>query len=170
MRVRQHVNPLSLHLIQPIQLPDWSLIYAQVEQPLHIDIGSAKGVFLLKMAQQQPQWNFLGLEIRRPLVEYANQQKMAHDLPNLHFMFAQVNVHLESILESLPAGVLHRVTIQFPDPWFKRKQQKRRIVKPELVATIARYLQPGGDVFLQSDVQEVALEMFDYFRQHPAFV
>ncbi|MCS7292057.1 MAG: hypothetical protein RMI89_03665, partial [Gloeomargarita sp. SKYBB_i_bin120] len=47
---------------------------------------------------------------------------------------------------------------------------KRRIVKPELVATIARYLQPGGDVFLQSDVQEVALEMFDYFRQHPAFV
>lgn len=170
VRVRQHVNPLSRHFWEPVPLPDWQSIYAQLHQPLHIDIGSARGVFLLKMAQQQLQWNFLGLEIRRSLVDYANQQKTAYGLTNLHFLFAQVNAHLPAILESLPTGVLQRVTIQFPDPWFKRKQRKRRIVKPELVAVIAQYLQPGGEVFLQSDVQEVALEMVEFFRQHPAFV
>lgn len=169
MRVRQHVNPLSLHFLQPLQLPDWRVIYAKLGQPLHIDIGSAKGHFLLTMAQENPNWNFLGLEIRKPLVDQANILKTKHNLTNVHFLVAQANNHLASILASLPPGVLQQVTIQFPDPWFKRKQQKRRVVQPDLVAVIANYLQPGGEVFLQSDVFDVALEMYQHFQTHPQF-
>jgi tRNA (guanine-N7-)-methyltransferase len=170
MRVRHHVNPLSRHFLQPIDLPDWRLIYHQVEQPLHLDIGCAKGHFLLRMAAQAPHWNFLGLEIRQPLVQQANVLRMNHRLTNVYFLLAQANAHLASILASFPTNVLRRVTIQFPDPWFKRKQRKRRLVQPDLVAVIADYLQPGGEVFLQSDVREVALEMYHHFLHHPQFV
>ncbi|MEN9214629.1 MAG: tRNA (guanosine(46)-N7)-methyltransferase TrmB, partial [Gloeomargarita sp. DG_1_6_bins_138] len=152
MRVRQHVNPLSQPFRQPLELPDWRLIYTDPEQPLHLDIGCAKGRFLLTIAHQEPHWNFLGLEIRKPLVEQANHWRIEKGLTNLYFLMAQANYHLSSILASFPPAVLQRVTIQFPDPWFKRKQQKRRVVQPDLVQVIADYLQPGGEVFLQSDV------------------
>jgi tRNA (guanine-N7-)-methyltransferase len=170
MRIRHHVNPLSQRFWQPLDLPDWRLIYHQVEQPLHLDIGCAKGHFLLRMAAQAPHWNFLGLEIRQPLVQQANVLRMNHRLTNVYFLLAQANAHLASILASFPTNVLRRVTIQFPDPWFKRKQRKRRLVQPDLVAVIADYLQPGGEVFLQSDVREVALEMYHHFLHHPQFV
>jgi tRNA (guanine-N7-)-methyltransferase len=61
------------------------------------------------------------------------------------------------------------VTIQFPDPWFKRKHQKRRVVQPELIEDLAAALAPGGNVFMQSDVEEVAVEMRDRLAAHPAF-
>jgi tRNA (guanine-N7-)-methyltransferase len=60
-------------------------------------------------------------------------------------------------------------TIQFPDPWYKKKHAKRRMVKPELVATLARHLAPGGKVFIQTDVEFLAEEMFALFRENGAF-
>lgn len=170
VRVREHVNPLSRKYQTPVSPPDWEAIYAVPSQPLHLDIGCGKGRFLLSMAQQHANWNFLGLEIREPLVEQANEWKAEMGLSNLHYLFCNVNNSLQPILSSLPSGVLHRVSIQFPDPWFKRKHQKRRVVQSELVAELAGFLVSGGAVFLQSDIKEVAVEMRDRFRAHPAFI
>jgi tRNA (guanine-N7-)-methyltransferase len=50
------------------------------------------------------------------------------------------------------------VTIQFPDPWFKKKHAKRRMVNEEVVETIARHLAPGGQVFVQTDIEFLAAE------------
>lgn len=169
VRVRQHVNPLSLRYQIPVPVPDWTDVFKDVERPLHLDIGSARGQFLLDIASQQPQWNFLGLEIRRPLVEQAIAFRNEQDLSNLHFLFCNANVSLLPVLKSLPQGVLQRVSIQFPDPWFKKRHQKRRVVQPELVETLATCLAPGSMVFLQSDVEEVEREMCDRFSEHPAF-
>jgi tRNA (guanine-N7-)-methyltransferase len=121
------------------------------------------------MAQLQLDWNFLGIEIREPLVEQANARVSELGLSNLHFLFCNVNNSLKPLLESFPAGVLQRVTIQFPDPWFKKRQAKRRLVQPELVDTLATYLTAGGVVFLQSDIEAVAAQMCDRFESHPAF-
>jgi tRNA (guanine-N7-)-methyltransferase len=65
---------------------------------------------------------------------------------------------------------LHEVTVQFPDPWFKRRQQKRRAVQPELVETLAELLVPNADVFLQSDVLEVAEDMRQHFDANENFI
>jgi tRNA (guanine-N7-)-methyltransferase len=170
VRVREHVNPLSKKYQTPASPPDWQKIYAIADQPLHLDIGSGKGRFLLEMAQRQPDWNFLGLEIREPLVAQANGWHTELGLLNLHYLFCNVNNSLQPILDSLPAGVLRQVTIQFPDPWFKRKHQKRRVVQPETVAELANALCSGGVVFIQSDVEEVAMEMRDRFSAHSAFI
>jgi len=169
VRVRQHVNPLSQKYQIPVSPPDWTKIYAQTTQPLHLDIGCARGEFLFEMARLQPDWNFLGLEIREPLVDKAKTLVAELGLSNLHFLFCNVNSSLTPLLNSFPVQTLQRVTIQFPDPWFKKRHGKRRVVQPELVATLATYLRAGGEVFLQSDVKIVAQEMCDRFDEHPAF-
>ncbi|GAB4144759.1 MAG: tRNA (guanosine(46)-N7)-methyltransferase TrmB [Cyanobacteria bacterium J069] len=169
VRVRQHVNPLSQKYQQPVEPPDWSQVYADLAQPLHLDIGCGRGVFLLEMARVEPAWNFLGLEIREPLVQQALQWRDEAALANLHYIFCNASNSLEPILRSLPPASLQRVSIQFPDPWFKKRHQKRRVVQPGMVAILAKYLTVGGGVFLQSDVEAVAVEMGDRFQEHPAF-
>ncbi|MEH1941820.1 MAG: tRNA (guanosine(46)-N7)-methyltransferase TrmB [Nostoc sp.] len=169
VRVRQHVNPLGKKYQTPASPLDWEQIYAKPNQALHLDIGCAKGLFLVNMAKIEPNWNFLGLEIREPLVVEANKLRSELGLTNLHYLFCNVNNSLRSLLSSLPPGSLQRVTIQFPDPWFKTRHAKRRVVQPELVAELANYLAVGGVVFLQSDMEFVAVEMRDRFAAHPAY-
>lgn len=169
VRVREHVNPLSKKYQVAIAPPKWAEIYADCDRPLHLDIGCGRGRFLLQMAQVQPEWNFLGLEIREPLVLQAQEWRTELGLTNLYYLFCNANNSLRPLLSSLPEGHLKTVSIQFPDPWFKRRHQKRRVVRPELVADLAEFLVPGGIVFLQSDVEEVAVDMRDRFLEHPAF-
>lgn len=168
VRVRQHVNPLSDKYQQPVAPPNWAEVYGTV-QPLHLDIGCARGQFLLEMAQQRPDWNFLGLEIRETLVHQANQSRDQLGLPNLHYIFCNANNSLQPMLASFPADILQRVSIQFPDPWFKKRHHKRRVVQPDLVVDLATYMPLGSTVFLQSDVEAVALEMAARFGEHAAF-
>jgi len=104
------------------------------------------------------------------LVEQAIAHRDQLGLQNLHYLFCNANNSLQPLLSSLKPGTLHRVSIQFPDPWFKRKHQKRRVVQPEVVNDVAKYLYRGGMVFVQSDVEEVAIEMVDRFADHPAFI
>lgn len=169
VRVRQHVNPLAHKYLAPVNILEWEKVYAQSNQPLHLDIGCAGGRFLLSMAQIETNWNFLGLEIRSPLVHQANKLRDELALTNLYYLFCNVNNFLRPLLSSLPTGTLQRVTIQFPDPWFKNRHAKRRVVQPQLVEELADYLAPGGVVFLQSDIEFVAKEMCDRFTAHPGF-
>ena len=169
-RIRQHVNPLSRKFQQSIALPDWNKIYTKLDCPLHLDIGCARGGFLLQMAQLQPEKNFLGMEIRESLVISANQKRDELGLTNLHYLFGNINTSATTLLESLPANSLHYITIQFPDPWFKKKHNKRRVVQPALVNTLVNYLVDGGMVFLQSDIKEVAREMRDRFSANSLLV
>ncbi|MBW4524375.1 MAG: tRNA (guanosine(46)-N7)-methyltransferase TrmB [Phormidium tanganyikae FI6-MK23] len=170
VRVREHVNPLSRKYQTPTAPPDWSQVFADSSRPLHLDIGCGRGVFLLKMAEQEPDWNYLGLEIREPIVNQALEWRDEAGLKNLHYIFCNVSNSLHPILASLKPGTLARVSIQFPDPWFKRKHQKRRVVQPEVVATLAEFMNPGAIVFLQSDILDVAKKMVDRFAESPDFV
>ncbi|MBD2578233.1 tRNA (guanosine(46)-N7)-methyltransferase TrmB [Oscillatoria sp. FACHB-1406] len=169
VRVRQHVNPLSHKYQNPIAPPNWEEIYLNPKQPLHLDIGCAWGRFLRDLAQIQPDWNYLGLEIREPLVVEANRWRNDLGAKNLHYLCGNVNIDLPVIARSLPAGTLQCVTLQFPDPWFKRRHAKRRAVQPELVELLAEILPEGGQVFLQSDVEAIARQMRDRFNACSAF-
>jgi len=171
-RVRQHVNPLSSKYANPASAPDWQTVFEDPQRPLHLDIGCAKGDFVREMAQQVPEWNFLGLEIREPLVERAllrhEKAVQAGAARNLHFIFCNANNSLKPVLSNYPGG-LQRVSIQFPDPWFKKRHQKRRVVQPELVEVLAELMPADGWVWLQSDIEEVCMEMCDRFDESPFF-
>ena len=153
--VRQHVNPLSRFYQQPRPLPAPEELFSEPQRPIHLDIGCARGRFLLALAQAEPQRNYLGVEIRRALVEAAEADRRALELGHLHYLFCNANVSLEQWLAALPAGQLERVSIQFPDPWFKKKHHKRRVLQPALLLALAGALSPGRELFIQSDVPAV---------------
>ena len=143
--MRQHVNPLSRFFQLPLELPGPEALFDDPNRPIHLDIGSARGQFLLALADVQPVWNHLGVEIRRPLVAAAQRDRDARELQNLHFLFCNANVSVQGWMEALPPDRLQRVSIQFPDPWFKKRHQKRRVLQPALLLAIAAALRPGRE-------------------------
>lgn len=169
LRIRQHVNPLARKYQTSLITPDWHQVYLNPKRPLHLDIGCAKGEFLLKMAQLILDFNFLGVEIRSPLVDNANLERDRLGLTNLHYLYGNINSSIEPLLMSLPIGVLQYVTIQFPDPWFKNKHRKRRVVRSQLVDRLAKYLVEGGMILIQSDVEFLAVQIYRCFSSHPNF-
>jgi tRNA (guanine-N7-)-methyltransferase len=169
VRIHQHVNPLSPFYRQAPKPVDVESAFADPERPLLLDIGCARGRFLLRMAEAEPAWNYVGVEIREPLVDEANRLAEEHGLTNLHYSFSNAMFWLDRLLDALPAGLLQKVTIQFPDPWFKRKHAKRRMVNEEMVHAIARHLALGGSVFVQTDIEFLAEEMFELFRLNDRF-
>ena len=72
-----------------------------------------------------------------------------------------MNVSLEEWLSNLDCNQLKRVSIQFPDPWFKRKHFKRRVLKTSLINSIARYISPDGELFIQSDIFKLIESMIN---------
>ncbi len=166
VRVREHVNPLGEKYQTPTPSPDWLSIYADWSKPLSLDIGCGRGEYILQMAQLKPDWNWLGLEIREPLVNSAIAAQRSLGLDNLHYLFCNANISLVGLL---PPAKVQQATIQFPDPWFKRRQHKRRVVQPELVKALADLLAPGAQILLQSDILMVATEMLKNFEADARF-
>ncbi|NBO29251.1 MAG: tRNA (guanosine(46)-N7)-methyltransferase TrmB [Synechococcaceae bacterium WBB_32_011] len=167
--LRQHVNPLSSFYQVERDLLSIAELFENPNLPLHLDIGCARGRFLLALAPQRPHRNHLGLEIRRPLVDLADADQKRLEINNLRFLFCNANISLENWLTKLPANLLTLVTIQYPDPWFKKRHHKRRMVQPELIASLAAAMAPDGQLFLQSDVPQVIQFMLEAVANSDAF-
>ena len=155
-KVRQHVNPLRERFQKDVPVPVYADMFSDPQKPLHLDIGCAKGAWLTKVATNTPQRNHLGVEIREALAAYAAHN--ADGLDNCHFCYANVNVSVQTLVDPYP-GRLEVVTVNNPDPYFKKKHRKRRVVTPEFVAKVASVQSPGGKLYVQSDVGRVYQDM-----------
>ncbi|KAJ7950644.1 tRNA (Guanine-N(7)-)-methyltransferase [Quillaja saponaria] len=165
VRIRQHVNPLSSSFSVPAQVPDWYQVFRDPTLPLMVDIGCGSGRFLIWLAKRNPEVrNYLGLEIRQKLVKRAELWVREIPLDNIHFLFANATVSFKQLVISYP-GPLMLVSILCPDPHFKKRHHKRRIVQKSLVDSIVDTLMPEGQVLIQSDVLEVAVDMRSQFDE-----
>eukprot|EP00546_Thalassionema_frauenfeldii_P018211 CAMPEP_0178907432 /NCGR_PEP_ID=MMETSP0786-20121207/7370_1 /TAXON_ID=186022 /ORGANISM="Thalassionema frauenfeldii, Strain CCMP 1798" /LENGTH=212 /DNA_ID=CAMNT_0020579235 /DNA_START=341 /DNA_END=979 /DNA_ORIENTATION=+ len=144
-------------------------VFDEINRPLHLDIGCGKGGFLLELAKERPGKNYLGLEIRPSVAEFAQERVTNQNLEGtLAFVGCNANVDLERLLtryETSGGGSVDCVTIQFPDPHFKKSHAKRRVVTPQLVETLAMFMPTRSIVFLQSDIQNVLDDMRLQFRE-----
>lgn len=114
-----------------------------------------------------PHFNHLGLEIRHQLVERANTWAQNKSLDRkLKFVTTSANASLRSLVEHYP-GPLSHICVQFPDPHFKRRHHKRRVVNEEFVKMVGELLPEGGYFFVQSDVEEAAAQMRDRIDGFP---
>jgi tRNA (guanine-N7-)-methyltransferase len=157
MRIRQHVNPLHLGF-ETFRGARPSL---QAGRSVELEIGCADAQFLFERAAADATRHYLGLEIRHELVELVNRRARSAGLP-VEAVFCHAQLHLT---ELLPAASVDRIYINFPDPWFKRRHHKRRMVDELLVEAIAFVARPGGEVFVQTDVWEIALDSLDAFER-----
>ena len=156
--MRQHVNPLSkfFNVIEP--LPPLTKIFKNYNKPLHLDIGCGSGNFLINLAKNNKNWNYIGLEIRQKLVSRSKLKLKDESIENLFFAFGNAEYLIEDCIGKFPEDIVSSVSFNFPDPWFKKKHHKRRIIQPQIIHKISQLMAKGGYISIKSDVKE----LFDY--------
>ena len=156
--MRQHVNPLSKVFNEIDPLPPLKDIFNNYNKPLHLDIGCGSGNFLINLAKDNKKWNYIGLEIREKLVNKSKLKLKDESIDNLFFAFGNAEYLIEDCIGKFPDNIVSSVSFNFPDPWFKKKHHKRRIIQPQLIYKIYQLMANGGYISIKSDVQE----LFEY--------
>ena len=158
--MRQHVNPLSKYFFETGSIPPLNEIFENPELPLHIDIGCASGDFLFELSFKNKNWNYIGIEIREKLVNNAilKMQNMGYE--NLYFSFGNAN-NIFNHFENKPIiNSINSISFNFPDPWFKKKHHKRRVIQPKFINFLSKSIQKGSLIFIKTDVKE----LFEYME------
>jgi len=123
--------------------------------PVHIEIGSGKGTFLVAQAKAQPEVSFLGIEWTRKFYRHAVDRIGRWGLRNVRILRADAATFLRDFV---PAGSVDCFHIYFPDPWPKKRHHKRRFLQSSNLEVLIRCLKPGGEI-------QVATDHADYFDQ-----
>ena len=121
------------------------------ELPLEIEIGVGKGTFLVARAAYRPEVNFLGIEYAAPYAKYTADRIHRAGLTNAKMLHADAGEFFKTML---PDCSVFRVHLYFPDPWPKRKHNRRRILQPEFLQHVRRVLKPGGQFLIVTDHRE----------------
>ena len=156
--MRQHVNPLSINFNEIERIPSLIEIFGDSKLNLHLDIGCAAGEFLFDLALVNTCWNYLGIEIRERLVKTAKLKVREREIKNLYFVFGNANNILKDVQSKFILENVKSISFDFPDPWFKKKHYKRRVVQPDFINTLSNSLQTGSLIFIKTDVKD----LFDY--------
>jgi tRNA (guanine-N7-)-methyltransferase len=130
-----------------------------------LEIGFGGGEHLIHQARQHPQTGFIGCE---PFIEGVAKALAGiedNGLGNVRLWPDDARI----LLEAFEPGLLDRAFILFPDPWPKRRQQKRRLVQPAFLAALHRVLAPGAPVRFATDVASYADEALLAFLAHGGF-
>lgn len=135
-------------------------IFPDTARPLEVDLGCGDGGFLMDMASQFGDRDFLGVERLLGRVKKVCRKAARRELANLRVLRLESAYTLGHLLPS--AGVA-RVHLLFPDPWPKKKHHKRRLVSPGFCAGLKRVLEAGGEFLFKTDHQE-------YFEEAVAVV
>ncbi|HRE10847.1 MAG TPA: tRNA (guanosine(46)-N7)-methyltransferase TrmB [Ignavibacteria bacterium] len=161
-RIRHHANPvlyfpLKQHKGNNFYYPpvfeklEWNEIFSSGKPPDMLDIGCGLGRFLLETSLKNSDKNILGFEVRQTAVEWIKGVIEGEKLPNVQALWYSA-VNGMSFIET---GSIEKVFYFFPDPWVKKKQNKRRAFSAELLKEIHRVLKPEGNLYLMTDVPEV---------------
>ncbi|MHB1035777.1 MAG: tRNA (guanosine(46)-N7)-methyltransferase TrmB [Pirellulales bacterium] len=119
--------------------------------PLEIEVGSGKGLFLAKAAGGQPETDFLGIEVAHNYARFVAARLAKQNLTNARIIDGDA---LRIFREVLPEGVATAVHVYFPDPWWKARHKKRRVMTEAFVRDIQRVLRAGGTLHFWTDVEE----------------
>ena len=156
--MRQHVNPLSRNFNEIEKIPSLIEIFGNSKLNLHLDIGCAAGDFLFDLALVNTSWNYLGIEIRERLVKNAKLKVRQREIKNLYFVFGNANNILNNVQTKFIFENVKSISFNFPDPWFKKKHYKRRVIQPDFINVLSNSLQKGSLIFIKTDVKD----LFDY--------
>jgi len=119
--------------------------------PLELEVGSGKGLFLRTAALALPEVDFLGIEIA---VKYARFAAAGLSRAGVRNAMMVQGDGIRLAREFLPDASLQAVHVYFPDPWWKKRHRKRRVMCEEFLQIIERVLRPGGALHFWTDVEE----------------
>jgi tRNA (guanine-N7-)-methyltransferase len=131
------------------------------QAPLEVEVGSGKGLFLRTAAALRPDTDFLGSEIAPKYARFAAAGLARRGLANAVVLLGDA---LRLFGERLPDRSLAAVHVYFPDPWWKKRHKKRRVMRESFVRDVERVLEPGGRLHFWSDVEEYFDTSLDLLR------
>lgn len=161
-RLRQHTNPLAFQ--GATERPDWNAVLGG--HPEELEVGFGLGELLLKRAALHPDTRICGVDVRWAYVERVREQAALSPVPlrNLYFVHAEGRLALSRWIDP---GTLSSIIVYFPDPWFKKRHAKRRIINPQNVALMSTALRPGGLLHVATDQGPLAAEMMNVLSAEP---
>ena len=122
----------------------WHTVFGN-NNPIHIEIGSGKGKFIVEKADKNPDINYLAIEIKEERTLSA--AKKLNNLINLKFLCISIN-YLENIFDK---NEIDKIYINFPDPWPKKRHKKRRMTSKGFIETYQEILSDTGTIELKTD-------------------
>ncbi|AJI21905.1 tRNA (guanosine(46)-N7)-methyltransferase TrmB [Priestia megaterium] len=132
---------------------NWKEVFGS-ENPLHIEVGTGKGQFLVGMAKQNPHINYIGIEMYESVILSALERLIEEELPNLKLL----NVDANQLSEFFAKNDVDRVYLNFSDPWPKKRHAKRRLTYKTFLSMYENLLVDGGEIHFKTDNQE----LFEY--------
>lgn len=156
-RCHAHTNAFKDNMIGIPNSPseqDWSSHFANGEAPTMIDIGCGYGKFLMETARIYPEENVLGMEIRDKVYDYVRQ--MTEDMGNCSVIRTNALLFLPNYFQK---SSLKKVFVLFPDPHFKKRKQKGRIICKQMMQVLKYLLTDDGEVYISTDVEDLFKDM-----------
>jgi tRNA (guanine-N7-)-methyltransferase len=144
---------LTRHYREASELPsvfDSAALFEQV-QPLEVEVGSGKGLFMATAARNGPDHNFLGIEIGRKYARFAAARLARQGSSNALMIGGDA---LALFRQWVPDACLAAVHVYFPDPWWKKRHKKRRVLNADFLRDVQRTLISGGRLHFWTDVEE----------------
>lgn len=147
-------------------LLDLEAVFGRKDAPTIVEIGFGMGTSLVAMAQANPQQNYIGIEVHRPGVGALLKLVEERGLTNIRVFNDDA---IEVLERRIPKDSLAGVYLFFPDPWHKKRHNKRRIVQPEFAATLASHIKPGGHFHMATDWEDYAEHMMEVMSVAPDY-
>lgn len=130
-------------------------LFENASAPLEVDLGCGDGTFLVALAAQRPERNFLGIEQMIGRVRASCRRIERRKITNARIIRAEIATAARSLLPPRSVDVFH---LLFPDPWPKRRHHRRRVFTPELLGSLGHGLKSTGTLHIATDQR-------DYFEQ-----
>lgn len=151
------------YLLQMEEVREWE---SAIEGPLYLDIGAGMGRFLMGEAEKAPEVNFLGVDsdyqcVKRNLEKLWSREKQNRTLSRVRYFYGSVY----HCLSQMEGPSIDRAYVNYPDPWFKKRHLKRRLVTVELFDTLRPLLKEGAEVWVQTDIDDYAEFMEEQFQE-----
>ena len=172
MRIRRKVwaepelSACSYFIKKPLALRgQWQDSFVK-KQPIHLDLGCGKGVFLARAAYKYPELNFIGIDISLDILGVArrnmNETFGQQDPENILFFSHNIERIGEVFSKS---DDISRIYVNFCNPWPRAKAHKRRLTHPRQLKSYIQFLQPNGEIWFKTDDADLYLATKRYFKQ-----
>lgn len=144
-------------------LPTWAQIFGNTN-PVEVEIGPGHGSFLMALARLYPERNFFGVEFAARRAFRAARLLERDGPSNLIIIRADIGCLLRTHIHPESVQAYH---LYFPDPWWKKRHHRRRIVQADFPTALTRSLVPGGILLFASDVRPYFEQIVAQFRAVP---
>ena len=150
-------SPLRRRYIEGApRAPDGRFSFDEVvpgEGPVELDIGFGRGLSLFERAQAAPGSRIVGIEVKSKWAYKVQARLESRGVFNVRVLCGDARAILK---RAGPEAIVQKVALHFPDPWWKKRHEKRRVIGEALLVELRRLMAPGGELFIQTDVEDRA--------------